>query len=231
MLELCPYASMSVLLTISVDASETALGETFDQLTDIRFEMENTVTTQPGQQWPCMWARGHSKAEIERALREDPTVNGFEEITAKDDALLYDLDISGAGIALRDVIQEENGAILAASGEQGQWEFKLRFRDKDDLTRLYDRLEEEGITPDVQRIHEFDEASDEGDLLTDPQREAFETAIEQGYFEIPRETSLEEIASEMEISHQAASERLRRGYERLIANELGEQAELSDEGT
>jgi len=41
-------------------------------------------------------------------------------------------------------------------------------------------------------------------------------AYERGYFDTPRETSLEEIAEELGITQQSLSSRLRRGHRRLI---------------
>lgn len=55
-----------------------------------------------------------------------------------------------------------------------------------------------------------------GDGLTDRQREALRTAYETGYFEIPRQTSLEAIANELDVSASAVSERLRRAQTQLI---------------
>lgn len=55
-----------------------------------------------------------------------------------------------------------------------------------------------------------------GDGLTDRQREALRTAYEMGYFEIPRGTSLESIATELGISASSVSERLRRAQTQLI---------------
>lgn len=58
------------------------------------------------------------------------------------------------------------------------------------------------------------------DSLTAKQREMMIAAAEMGYFEVPRQVGLESVASEIGISSQAASERLRRGQHRLFG-ELG----------
>ncbi|MFP8951959.1 helix-turn-helix domain-containing protein [Natrialbaceae archaeon A-arb3/5] len=55
-----------------------------------------------------------------------------------------------------------------------------------------------------------------GDGLTNPQHEALRTAYELGYFEIPRRTSLEEIAAELDIAASSVSERLRRAQTQLV---------------
>jgi len=55
-----------------------------------------------------------------------------------------------------------------------------------------------------------------GDGLTDRQHEALRIAYEKGYFDIPRRTSLEEVAGELDISPSSVSERLRRAQTELI---------------
>ena len=58
--------------------------------------------------------------------------------------------------------------------------------------------------------------SDPGAGLTPPQREAIRTAYEMGYFEIPRTASLQEIATELDITASSLSERLRRAQTQLV---------------
>ncbi|ARS90253.1 helix-turn-helix domain-containing protein [Natrarchaeobaculum aegyptiacum] len=55
-----------------------------------------------------------------------------------------------------------------------------------------------------------------GDGLTDRQHEALRAAYEMGYFEIPREASLEEVAAELGVAASSVSERLRRAQTQLI---------------
>jgi hypothetical protein len=61
------------------------------------------------------------------------------------------------------------------------------------------------------RIEEVDLSS-----LTEKQLSAAELAIEMGYYKRPRETSLEEMAAELDISQQALSQRLGAVEEKLI---------------
>jgi hypothetical protein len=55
-----------------------------------------------------------------------------------------------------------------------------------------------------------------GEGLTNRQDEALRIAYERGYFEIPRQTSLEEIAAELDITASSVTERLRRAQTQLI---------------
>jgi len=68
----------------------------------------------------------------------------------------------------------------------------------------------------LERLSRDGESEPPGDGLTDRQREALRTAYELGYFDIPRQTSLEDIAHELGISASSLSERLRRAQTQLI---------------
>lgn len=58
--------------------------------------------------------------------------------------------------------------------------------------------------------------------LSECQREAMRRAYETGYYEVPREASLERDAEDLQVSHQALSERLRRGHRNLVKIRLCE---------
>jgi hypothetical protein len=58
----------------------------------------------------------------------------------------------------------------------------------------------------------------------DPRREVLLVALEQGYYTVRRNASRAERAGEVDISSQAASERLRRGTQTLVANTLAAPA-------
>lgn len=66
------------------------------------------------------------------------------------------------------------------------------------------------------RLSRDGEPEPPGDGLTNHQQEALRTAYELGYFDIPRQASLEDIATELDISASSLSERLRRAETQLI---------------
>lgn len=68
----------------------------------------------------------------------------------------------------------------------------------------------------LHRLTHDGETEPPGDGLTDRQHEALRTAYELGFFDIPRQTSLEEIADELDIAASSVSERLRRAQTQLI---------------
>lgn len=53
----------------------------------------------------------------------------------------------------------------------------------------------------------------EHESLTDSQWETLMTAYRMGYFEVPRNASLEDVADELGVTHQSTSERMRRAHD------------------
>jgi hypothetical protein len=68
----------------------------------------------------------------------------------------------------------------------------------------------------LHRLTQDGESEPPGDGLTDRQHEALRIAYELGYFDIPRQASLEDVAAELNISPSSVSERLRRAQTQLI---------------
>ncbi|ODR82855.1 DNA-binding protein [Haladaptatus sp. W1] len=56
--------------------------------------------------------------------------------------------------------------------------------------------------------------------LTEQQHETLRSAMEWGYYEIPRRATATDLAEELGVSHQAISERLRRGHRCLVERGL-----------
>jgi hypothetical protein len=56
--------------------------------------------------------------------------------------------------------------------------------------------------------------------ITDKQREAMELALDSGYYETPRETDLGELATELDVSESAASQRLNAAETKLVKSYL-----------
>jgi predicted DNA binding protein len=56
--------------------------------------------------------------------------------------------------------------------------------------------------------------------VTPAQADALQTALDMGYFAVPRDADASDVAAELGVSKSAFLERLRRGQERLLAEAL-----------
>lgn len=102
--------------------------------------------------------------------------------------------------------------------------FDLLLNDRNELSEAIALLSEFGnvtverITQDFRR-EIMPSRSEWQELLSSiprRQREFLNTAAEQGYFEIPRQVTLEEVANEMDISKTTASNHLRKVEQKLV---------------
>lgn len=97
-----------------------------------------------------------------------------------------------------------------------RWTLSLRFHAAADATAFQRACNEEGIALDITTVHELRrseagaDSESAGATLTAPQRGVLIAAVEEGYFAVPRRTTLVEIAEGIRVSDQAVSERLRR---------------------
>ena len=207
---------MSTIAEFRLPAEDTALSVTLEYVPDATVELEPSVS----KTLPCLWISEVGRDAIESALEEDPTVESFELLVETDERMLYDVTFATDAQALLDDLLADGGSLLEATATNGWWQIRMRFRDRDDLCRTHDRLVERGVNADLRRVTKLTDDSRSHTRLTPEQQEALSAAFEHGYFEIPRQISMEELAAELGISHQALSERLRRAYETLVDAEL-----------
>ena len=209
---------MSTIADLRLPAAETALATTFERVPRATFELESSVS----KTRPSLWVTGVDRETADDAFAADPSVETTELLVETDARLLYDVtfaDETDADRLWNDLLAD-GGSLLEARATDGWWRMTVRYRDRKQLCDAYDRLVERGINADLRRVTDVTDTDGHETRLTPEQQEALEAALEYGYFEIPRGVSMEELADELGISHQALSERFRRAYETLVDAEL-----------
>ncbi|SFC35329.1 HTH DNA binding domain-containing protein [Halobiforma haloterrestris] len=136
---------------------------------------------------------------------------------------LYRLDFRDGLKLFQQIVAENDGAILAAHGRDGRWSLQLLYHDRESVSASHDLFGQYDFRVEVTRISTPEDLERERTALTDTQYETIVTAHELGYFDVPRRITLEELAAELDVSHQALSERLRRSHAALISAELSER--------
>lgn len=151
---------------------------------------------------------------FEAAMGDDPSVTTAVCLNCSDERRLYRATVA-AETAGRMTYGDAVGLdvlLLGATGTADGWVVRMQFPDRDALGAYCEACERCGVAFDVRQLY-TDPESDRGDgtRLTDVQRETLELALDRGYFEVPRNVSMQELAEELGVSGQAVSERLRRG--------------------
>lgn len=76
----------------------------------------------------------------------------------------------------------------------------------------------DGVRIEIERIGEYEpETGRFAGTLTERQRELFELAVREGYYEIPRETTHRELADRLDLAPGTVSEHLQRIEAKLVA--------------
>lgn len=210
---------MSVILEITVPATDFALGRALDGVESTQFELERMVPTTDAVV-PVFWAHDTDTDVLETRLKADEVAISIRMLDEFPDKALFrvewDPDIDG----LVQSIIEHEAVILNALGTNDRWEFKLRFPDNTAVSGFQTTLDEAEISFGLQRLYNPADPETDVSELTPAQRETLVLAVERGYFTIPRETNLQELAEELDISDQAVNERMRRGTAKLIVSSL-----------
>ncbi|WP_254768730.1 helix-turn-helix domain-containing protein [Salinilacihabitans rarus] len=216
---------MSTIAELTIPADEFALAGTLDAVPDLEVEVERVVAYERDRVMPYVWFTGpeESLEGVGEALADDRSVDNAELLTDLESERLYRMDWVDDVTMIVHLLTEENATILDAVGERTRWRLRILFPERETLSRTYEFADEKGLTVDVEKIHELREERGGRYGLTDAQHETLVAALERGYYRIPREVDMEELAAELGISHQALSERLRRAHRTLVeeAVEIG----------
>jgi predicted DNA binding protein len=211
---------MAVIVEFTLDCEVFPFGRSTSGDPDVRVQLERVIPLREGR-IPFLWANGQDLDEFEHHLRNSDIVKNVEALTRVGDSVLYYVEWYTDKETFLNGLAETGGTIMEAHGDS-TWSFTVRFSDHADLTRFHQFFQDEGFPVYIERITGLDDdpGTEYGFGLTQTQRETLVMAVEDGYFAIPRETTLDDIAAELDISSQAASERVRRGTETVLRKAL-----------
>lgn len=212
---------MSVIARIGVPAEEFPLGQTLRASSHIRVQLERVIPLGEAAM-PYLWVSDDSVDAIEEAIDADPNVDAVDIVDEVDAEALVRVEWQADSHGLLDTLAESDVVLLDGVGSGRSWEFQLRFADHEDMAAFYRQCADRDISVTLERVHNPADPEDLGlDFsLTDVQRETLLAAKETGYFEVPRESSLVDLAEQLGVSDTAASQRLRRGIATLVTATL-----------
>jgi predicted DNA binding protein len=213
---------MSTIAEMSVPAKEFALHSTLEALPDTEFEIQSIVARDSDRVVPFLWATSDhaDQATVTEALADDMSVENILELAAFDDEWFYQMSwVEDIRIVLH-VLVEHEATILNADGRNDEWHFRILFPRRESLSATYDYCQDENLSVKLGSVYALDNENRDEYGLTEPQHETLITAVEQGYFDIPQQVTMDDLAEQLDVSHQALSERLHRGHKTLIQNAL-----------
>jgi predicted DNA binding protein len=211
---------MATVAEFTLPAQEFALGTVFAELPDVTIQLERIIPDANGVV-PYFWVRGTASNNIVEQFSDHPGVRDIREVDHVDGEYLMRCEWVSEFDSVLDALIAPEVILLTAIGTAEGWTFELRGESRDSIAEFKNYCHEHGVPVTLTELHAV-RALDAKRNLTDPQRDALQLAFERGYFNSPRETTLQEIAEELGISQQALGSRLRRGNRRLIEQALVE---------
>lgn len=205
---------MALIAEFSLDSP--ALKTTRESCPDVTVTVEQE-TAYEGEQRLVFWAEHGDLDAFEAELEADPSVASVALLSELRDRRLYRVVFSEAAEATYPAWVSVDGVLLRAVGTETDWQTRMRFPDRSALSRYFEYCRSRGLDVTLTHLYSREEEVSEGTYgLTASQEEILVRAAAAGYFQVPRETTLGDLAADLGISGQAASERLRRGLATLV---------------
>ncbi|EMA41961.1 helix-turn-helix domain-containing protein [Halococcus hamelinensis] len=190
----------------------------FEEIPDLRFEVEQVLACSPETLSVTCWVETSHPAAFETHLEQWESGETTQYTDWEDDRALYQLWVPIAKTTYWDWTSL-GGVLLDATVTPRGATIRMEFPDHESLSTYRKCCLDQDIDFSLSSLTEAHSDSKlNPQLLTSSQRRLVASAIEHGYFEIPRGISMVELAAAHDISDQAASERLRRGLSNLLKN-------------
>lgn len=211
---------MSIFGEFHVPAGEFTFQETFLTEPETVIEIERVVATDE-LLTPYFWISKVSPDAFEAAAREDSSIEQLRRLDEYDEATMYRASWTDNVDTLVYAYTHIGAAIIGAEGQDSEWVLRMRFDDREKLEEFNEYLNDNDVSFDLRRLYEITHPRTGSQFgLTRKQTEALTTAWEKGFFELPREATMEAVADELDIAPQSLSDRLRRAQNRLIEDAL-----------
>lgn len=211
---------MSVIGDFSIPAASFALEEALSREPEVTVEADRLASHSTMEVLPFLWASGGDLGAFQRALEDDPTVREASVVEDAEDAVLFKPVWSDEFRGLIDDMVDHHAAILEAEATGDTWHLKLRFAEEGMVSEFQQHFRETGHRFEVHQLTRPSESHQREFGLTEAQYEALVAAAEDGYFQVPRGASVEDLGERLDISANSISQRLRRGTETLVRNAL-----------
>jgi hypothetical protein len=163
-------------------------------------------------------AYGPAFDDFETALGFDRTVEEPILLEQCRGRRSYRVELTDRALTLVEETAIAGGQLRRCSGSRGGWQYQLRFPGRDALVAFNAACRERDVSVSVEHLRLPDEQRTSVLSLTEKQQELLAVAYEEGYFEVPRRISQDELADRLGVSKSAVSQRLRRAIGELCAS-------------
>lgn len=216
---------MPIITRVRFAHEDGALADTLGAFPELTATVIPQASTDPDRSVYLFRFDEKAISDVQAALEADHTVHAVEPLPGFEDGQILGVEFAAGTELLAPEVTTEGGFVLEArSSNTGTvprgWHERWLLPDRESLHDIWQHARETGFEFEVLEFHRQGRTDPSYPGLgapTEQQREALVTAYERGYFAEPRETSLEELAEELDRSPTAVAGRLKRGMRSLIA--------------
>lgn len=209
---------MSIIAAFSAPANSLSIGQCIENQPSAEIEIERVVPMREGT-FPYIFVWNCTNYKLfEETAKSLPELISVSVIEKFDNGRLYKLVWNIQEHKLISNVIDNDGVLLFARGDNVTWRFEFRFPTRANVSQFFTDVSNDSIELELTSLFEEVEFESTGDetLLTGKQEHALKTALEMGYFNTPRDASLGDVASELNISSSACSVLLRRGHKQIL---------------
>lgn len=215
---------MATIAVFTIPAESFPLGDVFEGHPDATVELERLIPSSKAI-IPYFWVRNVGEAEekeIENTLRSHPYVRSLNSVDEVNGEYLMRVEWDSSYQGILKGITETPVTLLSGVGTAGEWRFEVRADKHESIATFQQYCREHDFPIELIALHALSEMQTGTQYnLTEEQREALKLAYTRGYYQSPRQTTLDEMAGELGITGQSLGSRLRRGTHRLLGSTVG----------
>lgn len=211
---------MSIVVTeVSIPSDAFPVGTILNDGSDALVNLTKFVPT--GKSFiPYFWVETEDVAAFEKSVRADDRVDSLTALDTSQNRTLYKIEWAGETDGFISAVAAHDLLIKGARGTEERWRFRLHGFDRENFASFQQTVLDEGIPLHVHRIWNPKSPDDNPYGLTETQRKTLELAFNEGYFDVPKNTSLDDLGEKLDVSRQSVSRRVRQGVRNLLDTTL-----------
>ncbi len=211
---------METVVDATLPTDQFVLEETIDRVRDVEFAPVRFAVGSSTSPMPFLRGSTRHPDRLEAALQDDPSTARVQCLSSDDSRNLYSVDWTERAAGLIERFVGTGGAVLDVRGASDRWTFRILFPDRATASETFQTWRDDGVAPSISRISNLSSREADRGGLSPTQHNTIVHAFRTDYYSVPRGTTLEGLATHFDVSHQALSERLRRGHSRLVERML-----------
>lgn len=211
-------ADSEFIAEVRLQDSELALGSTIQALPEMSVALDFQIVADSGAYYLFFEVDGEDFEAFDAAIEADSTVSNSAVVTEGDDTRVYRMQLLATEYLVLSKAAELGMRVINARAVDGGWETRLEVPDASMLQSFRAYCIDNGVSFTTKRIYRVEDDGAREFGLTPDQEEVLLAAHDAGYFNEPRDASLQDVADTLDISSSAASGRLRRAIDSLVEN-------------